>query len=91
MALANKVYIGVSAGTAIATPNIRGCFGSPNDEKTSGLGLVNAFIDCHCNFKPDLKQQDLPLPHIMLYDHQALAVSSTGYELLEELSVLRHD
>jgi len=88
MVYANKVYVGVSAGTVIATPNIGGCFGSPYNEETTGLRLINAYIDCHCNFKPDLKQLDLPLPHIMLCDHQALAVSSEGYELIEELSAI---
>ena len=56
------------------------------DIEFSGLCLVNAYIDAHCNFKPDLKRQDLPLPHIMLSDHQALAVSWEGYELMEETS-----
>ena len=86
MVYANKVYVGQSAGSIIATPNIRGCFGDPYSQETSGLCLVNAYIDAHCNFKPDLKQQDLPLPHIMLCDHQALAVSWSGYELVEEAS-----
>lgn len=85
MVYANKVYIGVSAGTIIATPNIGGCFGNPYNKKNSGLCLINAYIDAHCNHKPDMKPKELPLPHIMLCDHQALAVSCTGYELVEEL------
>ncbi|NLG26141.1 MAG: type 1 glutamine amidotransferase-like domain-containing protein [Clostridiales bacterium] len=84
MVYANKVYVGQSAGSIIATPNIRGCFGGAYNRETAGLCLVNAYIDAHCNFKPDLKGQDLPLPHIMLRDHQALAVSWAGYELVEE-------
>lgn len=81
---ANKVYVGVSAGSIIATPNIMGCFGDPNNPETEGLCLINAYLDCHCNLNPNAKPQVLPLPHIMLFTHQALAVSSTGYELIEE-------
>jgi peptidase E len=91
MVYANKVYIGQSAGSVIATPNIGGCFGGAYSKETSGLCLVNAYIDAHCNFKPGLKKQDLPLPHIMLCDHQALAVSWAGYELVEELSARQVD
>lgn len=78
--------IGQSAGSTIATPNIGGCFGSAYDSELSALCLVNAYIDCHCNFKPDLKPKALPLPHFMLCDHQALAVNWEGYELVEEIS-----
>ena len=87
MVYSNKVYIGVSAGTIIATPNIRGCFGTPDNEETSSLGFINAYIDVHCNHKLDMKPQELPLPHIMLYGHQALAVSWKGYELIEETNI----
>ncbi len=80
----NKVYVGVSAGSVIATPNIMGCFGGAEDEETAGLGLVPAYIDCHCNLKPDLAPKPLPLPHILLHFNQALAVSSSGFELLED-------
>ena len=81
---ANKVYVGVSAGSIIATPNIMGCFGDSNNPETEGLCLINAYLDCHCNMNPNAKPQVLSLPHIMLFTHQALAVSSTGYELIEE-------
>jgi len=86
MVYANKVYVGQSAGSIIATPNIRGCFGNPYSQEASGLCLINAYVDAHCNTKPELTQQDLPLPHIMLCFHQALAVSWAGYELIEETS-----
>lgn len=70
---ANKVYVGMSAGSVIATPNIRGCFGVSDDTETEGLGLINAYLDCHCNLKPNLQPKNLPLPHIMLHFHQALS------------------
>jgi peptidase E len=85
MVYANKVYIGVSAGPIIATPNIGACFGSPYDEETASLNLINAYIDVHCDSRQEIvKPQDLSLPHIMLSSYQALAVSSYGYELIEE-------
>lgn len=87
---ANKVYIGMSAGSVIATPNIMGCFGEPDRQDTEGLGLIQAYIDCHCNMKPDPQEKKLPLPHIMLSSHQAVAVSHSGYELIEETSA-RHE
>ena len=87
MVYANKVYIGVSAGTIIATPNIRGCFGAPHAEETSALCLISAYIDVHCDYKLDLKPQELPLPYIMLRSNQALAVNSMSYELIEEINI----
>jgi peptidase E len=75
---ADKVYVGVSAGSIIATPNI----GSPSDESTAGLCLVNAYLSVHCtaNMKPRI---DLPLPQINLTDQQALSVSINGYQVIE--------
>ncbi len=80
----NKVYVGVSAGSVIATPNIMGCFGGAESEETSSLGLIPAYIDCHCDLKPGLTAKRLPLPHILLHFNQALAVSSGGFQLLED-------
>lgn len=75
---ANKVYVGVSAGSIIATPNIGDAF----DKETAGLALVHAYISVH---QPEgtLAQSGLPLPHIPLTDNQALAVSWAGYEIIE--------
>ena len=87
--LSNKVYVGVSAGSVIATPNIMGCFGGEDNEDTSALGLIPAYIDCHCDLKPGLTAKQLPLPHILLHFNQALAVSSGGFQLLED-SKARH-
>jgi peptidase E len=78
MVFANKVYVGVSAGSLIATPNID----QPYSESTAGLCLINAFLSVHCpeNTAPIT---DLPLPHIALTDKQALAVTYRGYKLIE--------
>ena len=89
MVYANKVYVGQSAGSIIATPNIGGCFDDLYSPEKAGLCFINAYIDAHCDINPDLKRKDLPLPHIMLHFHQALAVSWAGYELVEEPSVRR--
>ena len=82
MVYSNKIYIGQSAGTILATPNIRGCFGGSDAKEFTALGLINAYIDCHCDMKPDLKPLKLPLPHIMLHFNQAIAVSWNGYEII---------
>lgn len=78
MVYANKVYVGVSAGSIIATPNIGEAF----DEKTAGLAFVQAYISVH---QPEnqLPRIDLPLLHIPLTDNQALAVNWHGYEVIE--------
>ncbi len=78
MVYSNKVYIGVSAGSLVATPNI----GEPFEKSTVGLCLVNAYLSVHC---PDNMEKgtDLPLPHIPLTDKQALAVAYNGFELIE--------
>jgi Peptidase E len=78
MVYANKVYVGVSAGSLIATPNI----GNPTDRKTAGLAIVNAYLSVH-EPKDKSPVTDLPLPHIPLTDNQALAVNWNGYELIE--------
>ena len=77
MVYANKVYVGVSAGSLIATPDIGGLF-----EETSALALVNAYISVHSP-KGTTARTDLPLPHIPLSDDQALAVKWNGYEVIE--------
>lgn len=79
MVFANKVYVGVSAGSLIATPNIV----DPYNESTAGLCLINAYLSVHCpeNTAPG---SDLPLPHIPLTDKQALVVTYKGYKMIEE-------
>ncbi len=78
MVSSNKVYVGVSAGSIVTTPHI----GEPFGTATEGLNLIRAYLSVH---QPEgtTPRTDLPLPHIPLTDKQALAVSHTGYELLE--------
>lgn len=78
MVCANKVYVGASAGSLIASPNI----GDPFEKETAGLCLINAYLSFHCP-KGTSARDDLPLPHIPLTGGQALAVSWRGYELIE--------
>lgn len=79
MVYANKVYVGASAGSLIATPNI----GEPFDKETAGLCLVNVYLSFHC--PPGTKARtDFPLKHIPLTGGQALAVSWSGYEMVVE-------
>ena len=83
MVYANKVYVGMSAGSMLAMENfnVDGLY-----EKTPldfiGLGLIKAYFTVHC--KPGTPNRtDLPLPHIALQCNQALEVNSNGYKLIE--------
>ncbi|MCL2461531.1 MAG: Type 1 glutamine amidotransferase-like domain-containing protein [Defluviitaleaceae bacterium] len=78
MVYVNKVYVGVSAGSLIAAPNI----GEPYNAETAGLCLINAYLSFH-NPKGAPPRTDMPLPHIPLSGGQALAVSWKGYEMVE--------
>ncbi|MCL2188526.1 MAG: Type 1 glutamine amidotransferase-like domain-containing protein [Defluviitaleaceae bacterium] len=78
MIFANKLYVGASAGSLIATPNI----GDPYSAETSGLCLINAYITVHCEAGTPART-DLPLPHIPLTENQALEVRWDGYTLIE--------
>lgn len=78
MVYAGKVFVGVSAGSLIATPNI----GDAYAKESAGLCLVNAYLSVHCAAGTP-PRTDLPLTHIPLTDDQALAVSWKGYELIE--------
>ncbi|HML49346.1 MAG TPA: Type 1 glutamine amidotransferase-like domain-containing protein, partial [Clostridia bacterium] len=78
MVYGNKVYVGASAGSKIATPNI----GDPFDKGSAGLALVNAYLSFHC--PPGTSpREDLPLPHIPLSGGQALVVRWDGYSVIE--------
>lgn len=78
MVYANKVYVGASAGSLIATPNI----GESYDKETAGLCLINAYLSFHCPEGTE-PRTDLPLPHIPLTGNQALEVRWNGYSLIE--------
>lgn len=78
MVYQNKVYVGVSAGSLIASPNI----GAPYQAETEGLCLINAYLSVHCT--KDTIEKELPLPHICLRDNQALLVTYDGYRLIED-------
>ncbi len=78
MVYANKVYVGVSAGSLIATPNI----GDAYDPQTAGLAFINAYLSVH-NPEGTAAREDLPLPHIPLTDAQALQAGYDGYHLIE--------
>lgn len=79
---ANKVYVGVSAGSIIAGRDISTAAMTEMAADRNGLALVNAYISVHCseNMKP---RTDLPLPHITLTDTQALVVTYDDYELID--------
>jgi len=79
MVYANKVYVGASAGSLIATPNI----GEPYNKETAGLCLVNAYLSFH-NPEGAKARTDLPLPHFPLNGRQAVSVSWNGYEIIED-------
>ncbi len=74
----NRVYVGVSAGSIIASPGIE----DPYDKSKSGLCLINAYLSVHCRDNTEART-DLPLPHIPLTDYQALIVSCSGYKVVE--------
>jgi len=78
MVYANKVYVGASAGSLIATPNIS----ASDNKETEGLCFINAYLSFHCPKDSEVRT-DLPLPHIPLTGGQALAVSWDGYEMIE--------
>ena len=78
MIFANKLYVGASAGSLIATPHI----GEPFDEKTAGLSLINVYLSFH-NPPNTPPRTDLPLPHIPLTENQAIMVRHDGYTLIE--------
>lgn len=75
---ANKVYVGISAGSFIAKPNL----GNGYDNEYIGLCLINAYFGVHFETGTP-SRTDLLLPYFSLTDEQALAASWAGYELVE--------
>jgi len=79
---ANKVYIGMSAGSYLAMANFN-VDGLPEHSPVdfAGLGLINAYFTVHC--KPGTPNRtDFPLPHISLKSNQAISVRWDGYEVI---------
>jgi peptidase E len=81
MVYANKVFVGVSAGSLIATPNIGELYGL-HGKDFSGLCLIHVYLSFHCP-EGTAPRMDLPLPHIPLTGNQALEVRWDGYSLIE--------
>ncbi|MCL2378788.1 MAG: peptidase E [Defluviitaleaceae bacterium] len=83
MVYANKVYIGMSAGSMLAMENFN-VDGLPETSpmEFKGLGLINAYFSVHC--QPGTPNRtDFPLPHIAMQCNQALEVNSMRYKLIE--------
>jgi len=83
MVYANKVYVGMSAGSMLAMENFN-VDGFPENTPLDfkGLGLIKAYFTVHC--KPGTpNRKDLPLPHIALQCNQALEVNCKGYKLIK--------
>jgi len=84
MVHANKVYVGISAGSMLAMADFNvDKLPVTEPAQFTGLGFVNAYFTVHCT-PGTLPRKDLPLPHIPLTDNQALAVSWQGYETIGE-------
>ena len=83
MVYANKVYIGVSAGSMLAMGDCN-VDGLPETTPLEfvGIGLIKAYFTVHCK-RGTPNRTDFPLPHISLCRNQALELSSEGYKLIE--------
>ena len=80
MIFANKVYIGMSAGSMLLMPNFD--IDDIHNSCSAGLNLINAYFSVHCNIEVQ-NRSDLPLPHIALRENTAIEVRWDGYELIE--------
>jgi peptidase E len=79
MIFANKVYVGMSAGSMFLTPNFN--IDDINNPQFIGLGLVKAYLTVHCDDGTS-SRTDLPFPHIALQENQAIEVFWNGYKLI---------
>ena len=82
MVCANKIYIGMSAGSLLAMPNFDtdGRW-EENPKDFAGLALIHAYFTVHC--KPGTPNRtDLPLPHIPLKENEAIRVWKDGYNVI---------
>jgi len=80
MIYANKVYIGMSAGSMLLTPSFD--VDDIHNPHFMGLGLIKAYITVHCDVDAQ-NRFDLPMPHIALQENQAVEVYWNGYKLIE--------
>ena len=82
MVYANKVYVGISAGSMLAMPNFNvDNLTESHPMEFAGLCLIHVYFSVHC--EPNAPgRSDLRLPHIPLTDGQALAVRWDGYTLI---------
>ena len=80
MIFANKVCIGMSAGSMLLTPNFN--VDDIHNSHFIGLGLIKAYVTVHCS-KGTPNRLDLPLPHIALQENQAIEVHWDGHVLIE--------
>jgi len=80
MICANKVYVGMSAGSMLLLPSFN--LEDIHDPNFIGLGLVKLYLSVHCSADTP-NRKDLPLPHIALQENQAIEVFSGGYKLLK--------
>jgi len=80
MIFANKVYIGMSAGSMLLMHHFNE--DDMYNPDFAGLGLVKAYAAAHCPAGTE-NRIDLPLPHIALQENQAIEACWNGYTLLE--------
>jgi peptidase E len=82
MVYANKVYVGISAGSMLAMSNFLVPFNIESEPgEFTGLGLVDVFFTVHCEPKT-IPRVDLPRIHIPLTDKQAIVAKWNGYEVI---------
>ncbi|MCL2388480.1 MAG: Type 1 glutamine amidotransferase-like domain-containing protein, partial [Defluviitaleaceae bacterium] len=83
MVYANRVYVGISAGSMIASKNFYLPFDyQPSPEEFTGLGLTDICITVHC-VAGTPSRDDLSSPHFSLTDRQAIVIKSNGYTLID--------
>ena len=76
---ANKVYVGMSAGSMLLTPHFN--HDDPENPDFAGLGILHAYVSVHC--APGTPHRtDLPLPHIALCENQAITVTNDGFQVV---------
>ena len=83
MVYANKVYVGMSAGSYFAMTNFN-VDRLPQETPMDfiGLGLINAYFTVHC--KPGTQNRtDFDLPHLSLQCNQGISVNWKNYRLIE--------